>query len=165
MKRFFSKNALLTLVMMFTLTGSVALAQSSNDQDLSGHKEGRHGHGRRHGAGRHGRIFAQLGLSDTQKEQIKQIHQNHRDTLKPYFQELRARKQELHEIMKGSSFNEAAVTQKLNEMNSSKAKLMGERFKIHQETLAVLTPEQRAKMEQLREQFKAKRGEFRHQRF
>jgi Spy/CpxP family protein refolding chaperone len=38
--------------------------------------------------------------------------------------------------------------------------MMGEQFKLRQEMLTVLTPEQRTQMEQLREQRKAKRAEF-----
>jgi Spy/CpxP family protein refolding chaperone len=41
-----------------------------------------------------------------------------------------------------------------------RAKLMSEHFKLRQEALAVLTPEQKAQLEQLREQFKARRGQF-----
>ena len=64
----------------------------------------------------------------------------------------------------GGTFNEALATQKLTEEAALKAKLMGEQFKLHQEMLSVLTPEQRTQMEQLREQFKTKRAEFKAKR-
>jgi Spy/CpxP family protein refolding chaperone len=38
---------------------------------------------------------------------------------------------------------------------------MGERFKLHQESLSVLTAEQKAQLEQSKAQFKAKHGEMR----
>jgi Spy/CpxP family protein refolding chaperone len=37
------------------------------------------------------------------------------------------------------------------------AKLMGERFKLHQEVLSVLTAEQKAQLEQAKAQFKTQR--------
>ena len=46
-------------------------------------------------------------------------------------------------------------------MASLEAKLMGEEFKLHQETLSVLTAEQKAQLEQSKAQFKARRGEKR----
>jgi Spy/CpxP family protein refolding chaperone len=44
---------------------------------------------------------------------------------------------------------------------ASLAKLMGERFKLQQETLSVLTAEQKAQLDQSKAQFKARRGEMR----
>jgi Spy/CpxP family protein refolding chaperone len=38
---------------------------------------------------------------------------------------------------------------------------MGERAKLHQETLSILTAEQKAQLEQSKAQFKARRGERR----
>src|SRR6185295_10707482 len=52
-------------------------------------------------------------------------------------------------------------TQKLTEMASLEAKLMGEQHKLHQEMLSVLTAEQKAQLEQSRAQFKTRRGEMR----
>ena len=46
-------------------------------------------------------------------------------------------------------------------MAGLEAKLMGERFKLHQETLSVLTAEQKAQLEQSKAQFKARREEMR----
>ncbi|HET8675268.1 MAG TPA: hypothetical protein VFO63_05740, partial [Blastocatellia bacterium] len=51
------------------------------------------------------------------------------------------------------------VSQKLAEIAPLEAKMMAERARIHQETLSVLTPEQKTKLEQMREQFKSRRGE------
>jgi Spy/CpxP family protein refolding chaperone len=46
-------------------------------------------------------------------------------------------------------------------MASLEAKLMGERFKLHQQMLSVLTPEQKTQLEQAQAQRKARRGEMR----
>jgi Spy/CpxP family protein refolding chaperone len=46
-------------------------------------------------------------------------------------------------------------------MASLEAKLMGQRSKLHQEMLSVLTAEQKAQLEQAKAQFKTRRGERR----
>ena len=61
----------------------------------------------------------------------------------------------------GVAFNEALATQKLTEAASIEAKLMGEQFRLRQEMLSILTPEQKTQMEQQREQFKGHHGEGR----
>jgi Spy/CpxP family protein refolding chaperone len=59
----------------------------------------------------------------------------------------------------GRRFNEALPAQKLTEIAPLEAKLQGERLRVHQEMLSVLTPDQKAKLEQQREQFKSKWAE------
>jgi Spy/CpxP family protein refolding chaperone len=67
----------------------------------------------------------------------------------------------LRQASEGGTFNEALATQKLTEMASLQAKMMGEEIKLHQEMLSVLTPEQKAQLEQSKAQFKARRGGMR----
>jgi len=105
--------------------------------------------------------FRQLNLTDDQKAKMKQIRESFAERNKPLMEQLRAKRQELRQANEGGTFNEALATQKLTEMASLEAKLMGERFKLHQETLSVLTAEQKAQLEQSKAQFKAKRGEMR----
>jgi Spy/CpxP family protein refolding chaperone len=105
--------------------------------------------------------FRQLSLTEDQNAKIKQIHETFAQTNKPLMDQLRAKRQELRQLNEGGTFNETLATQKLTEMASLEAKLMGERFKLHQETLSVLTTEQKAQLEQSKAQFKARRGEMR----
>jgi Spy/CpxP family protein refolding chaperone len=92
---------------------------------------------------------------------MKQFRETFAQTNKPLMDQLRAKRQELRQANEGGTFNEALATQKLTEMASLEAKLMGERFKLHQESLSVLTAEQKAQLEQSKAQFKAKHGEMR----
>jgi Spy/CpxP family protein refolding chaperone len=64
----------------------------------------------------------------------------------------------LRQASEGGTFNEALATQKLTETAGLQAKLMGERFKLHQEMLTVLTAEQKTQLEQMKAQFKTHRG-------
>ena len=106
-------------------------------------------------------FFKQLNLTEDQKAKMKQIRESFAQTNKPLHDQLRAKRQELHQASEGGTFNEALATQKLTEMASLEAKLMGERFKLHQEMLSVLTAEQKAQLEQAKAQRKAQRGERR----
>ncbi|HET9532573.1 MAG TPA: Spy/CpxP family protein refolding chaperone [Blastocatellia bacterium] len=140
----------------------VVLAQTAEEGQKSERRMGKRGHhGMRGGARMGGRLFSQLDLTDAQKAQIKQIRENSREAIRPLREEMRAKRQEIRQANQGGTFDEALVRQKLTEIAAIEAKLMAERNRIHQETLAVLTPEQRAKLDQLREQFKNKRNERR----
>jgi Spy/CpxP family protein refolding chaperone len=67
----------------------------------------------------------------------------------------------LRQASEGGTFNEALATQKLTEMAGLQAKMMGEEFRLHQETLSVLTAEQKAQLDQAKAQFKTRKGERR----
>src|SRR5262245_4900653 len=154
----------LSAVMAATLAISAILAQAPNGQSGSqevGEGKGRFGgyHHGFHGRGMRGAMFRALNLTDEQKAQMKQIRQSYRERTQPLRQELRAKMKGLRQANQGGAFNEALAAQTLTETAGLRAKLMGERFKLRQEMIASLTPEQKAKIEQMRERFKAKRAE------
>ena len=145
------------------LAASIAVAQSvkTETQDGKGSRHARHGQGGMRGHRGGGAFFNRLNLTDDQKARLKQIRESFASTNKPLHEQLRAKRQELRQLNEGGTFNEALATQKLTEMASLEAKLMGERHKLHQEMLAVLTAEQKAQLEQSKAQFKTRRGEMR----
>jgi Spy/CpxP family protein refolding chaperone len=152
------------------LATSIAVAQSvtpdqGNTQGTRTERRGRaRGEHKGHGWGgmrRGGGFFKQLNLTEDQKAKMNQIREGFAERNKPLRQQLRAKRQELRHANEGGTFNEALATQKLTEMASLEAKLMGERMKLHQETLSVLTAEQKAQLEQSKSQFKTRRGEMR----
>lgn len=148
------------------LAASVVVAQTvtpdqGNTPSAQGERRGGRGH-KRHGWGmRRGGLFRQLNLTEDQKARMKQIRTEFAERNKPLREQLRAQRQELRQASEGSTFNEALATQKLTEMASLQAKLMGERHRLHQEMLSVLTAEQKAQLEQSKAQFKTRRGELR----
>ncbi len=163
-KRF--KTAAIATLSAIALATSIAFAQTATpgQGDTQGTRTERHGGGKHRGdwgGMRRGGFFGQLNLTEDQKTKIQQIHQSFAERNKPLHEQLRAKRQELRQAQEGGTFNEALATQKLTEMASLEAKLMGERFREHQETLSVLTPEQKAQLEQSKAQFKARRGERR----
>ncbi len=153
----------LSAIMAMTLALPAIWAQSSNEESRAqNRRDGRGAFGKRHG--RRGRgmgagMFRHLNLTDAQKAQMKQIRQSRRERTQPLRQELRAKMRELRKANDGASFNEELAAQTLTETAGLRAKLMGEHFKLRQEMLALLTPEQKTQLEQMREQFKARRAE------
>jgi Spy/CpxP family protein refolding chaperone len=151
--------------------GTYAVAQSGtgqNDQTKPGAGRRGFGEGRGHRGGRgdrgQGFGFGMMGLgalnlSDAQKAQIKQLHETHRQNTQSVRAELRTKMQELRQANANGTFNEALAAQKLAETAPLRAKLMADEFKLRQETLALLTPEQKTQFEQMRERFKTNRGE------
>jgi Spy/CpxP family protein refolding chaperone len=152
------------------LVASVALAQTATttqgDQNKArgewrgrgGRGEGREGDHRGGFGG--GGMFAKLNLTDAQKASMKQIRESFGERTKSLREQLRAKRQELRQANQGGTFNEALATQNLTESAGLQAKLMGEEFKLRQDMLAVLTPEQKTQLDQMRQQFKSDHGNF-----
>jgi len=167
------KTLTIASLSVLALTVSIALAQTSGTNqkgDSSMSRGERHGHdegwgkGEGRAGGMHGMFFRGLNLTDDQKAKMKQVSQSFRERTQSLQQELRAKRQELRQAGEGGTFNEAMATQKLQESASLQAKLMGEQFKMRQEMLAVLTPEQKTQMEQKRAEFKNKGDQRGHQK-
>ena len=154
------------------LAAPIAFAQSTTTQDTpqaTGERHGGHGKGwgdkgREGWGGRRGgrmggmMMFGGINLTDDQKAKMKEIGQSFRESTKSLHEQLRAKRQELRQASEGGTFNEALATQKLQESAGLQAKLMGEQFRMRQQMLSVLTPEQKTQLEQKRAEFKAKRA-------
>src|SRR2546423_8490587 len=153
------------------LAAPIALAQSTgsnqNQQEIRGehHGQGKGWDGRGNGEGRgdrggemRGMMFNGINLTDDQKAKMKEISQSFRERTQSLHQQLRSKRQELRQANEGNTFNEALATQKLQESASIEAKLMGEQFRMRQEMLSVLTPEQKTQLEQKRAEFKANKA-------
>ncbi len=165
------KTLAIATLSAIALAASIAVAQTVNtpqdNQNEGSRREwrGRRGdHKGRGFGGMRGGGFRQLNLTDDQKAKIKQIRESFGQSNKPLRQQLQAKRQELRQASEGGTFNEALATQKLTEMAALEAKLMGERFKLHQQMVSVLTAEQKAQLEQAKAQREARRSERRGRR-
>jgi protein CpxP len=158
------KTLTIASLSVLALTVSIALAQKSGtnqkgEGQMSHERHGRgEGWGNRGGGegGMHGMFFRGLNLTDDQKAKMKQAGESFRERTKSLHEELRTKRRELHQLGEGDRFDETLATQKLQESAALEAKLMGEQFKMRQEMLAILTPEQKTQLEQKRAEFKAK---------
>jgi Spy/CpxP family protein refolding chaperone len=139
----------------------VTAGQHRGGHDKAGKGWGRRGGGHfgRGGQGMRGGMFRGIELTEDQKARMKQIRDSFHQRTQALHQELRTKRQDLHQASEGGTFNEALATQKLTETAGLQAKLMGEQFRMRQEMQSVLTAEQKAQIEQKRAEFKAKRGE------
>jgi protein CpxP len=167
MKKFYRIDRLvITLALTLALAASAAIAQSSGSTpDEGGQKRQRSERRARKEGFKHrggnlmgGGLIRRLDLTEAQREQLKSIHESRRESMAALRSEIRAKRQELRQASSGDTFNEALAAEKLSEIARLEAKLMAERFAIHQATLSILTPEQKLKLEQMREQFKSRRG-------
>jgi Spy/CpxP family protein refolding chaperone len=170
MKKFanFKMLALVSLSSI-VLVASVAFAQTAGTTQSDNNKARGEWRGRGRGEGRKsghrggfmgGGMFEKLNLTDAQKASMKQIRDSFGERTRSLREQLRAKRQELRQANQGGTFNEALATQNLTESAGLQAKLMGEQFKLHQEMLTVLTPEQKTQLEQMRQQFKSEHGNF-----
>lgn len=153
----------LAALLVGVLSVPFALGQSAGTESQQGRRSERRSFGKRQGERGErsgGRLFSRLNLTDAQKEQMKQINQSYSERTRSLREELRARHQELRRAQSGDSFNESLAAQKLTEISALQVKLMGERFKLRKEMSSVLTTEQKTQLEQLREQMKTKREQF-----
>ncbi len=124
-----------------------AIAQTAN-----GDKNG--GWGRRGGHHRGGMMLRGLDLTEDQKAQMKQIREASKAKTQPLREALKANRQKLHELAAAGSFDEAAVTALANEQAGLSAQLIVERARVHSQTAALLTAEQKAKVAEMKDKMK-----------
>jgi Spy/CpxP family protein refolding chaperone len=102
-----------------------------------------------HKLGRHGRMGAQLGLTDTQKSQARTIFQNSRQTARPVADQLRQDRQALQAaIQAGKSDQE--LQQLAAAQGADMGKLAGIRASAAAKFRALLTPEQQQKLDTMK---------------
>ena len=153
------------------LAAPLALAQNAGGEQGQGgaraERHGKGGFGHRGGRGGHfgrGGMFRGVELTDAQKASLAELRKGFGERTKSLREQLRAKHQELRQAESGTTFNEALATQKLTEAASLQARLMGEEFRLRQESLAILTPEQKTQLEQRRQQREQRREQFKAQR-
>jgi Spy/CpxP family protein refolding chaperone len=139
----------LIVALLLAAVGATALAQNNFAQGAK-HANFR---GRHFGE----RMAAELGLTDQQKTQIQQILQNEKANVQPLREQLRNQHQQMLAATRGGAFDEPQVRTIANQQAQTQANLMVEREKVKAEIYKVLTPDQRAKADQLQAQF-ANRG-------
>ncbi len=121
-------------------------------QEHCGKWKGHHRHfGRHHG---HFALWRKLNLTDAQRSQIKTIVSEERPKMKPLFQQLQAGREQLNALIKSGSFDEAKVQSIAKGQAATLADMIVEKQRMKSRIYAVLTPEQRARAEKLREAWK-----------
>jgi periplasmic protein CpxP/Spy len=133
------------------LTTSAVAAQTPQD-NTEQHPHAAHGKrmGARRGGAMFGHMAGQLNLTDTQKQYARQLMQDARTQAQPLREQLKQNRQELEAAIKSN--NTGAIAQ----LTERQADLRGQVAAIHAKQMAAfyaqLTPEQKAKAEELKNQ-------------
>ena len=131
-------------------------------------EEGGRGFGRRGGDfGPFGRFAEQLNLSDAQREQLRQIEERYRATFRAQRRN-RGQERAAFDPLSGGAFDEAAVRAAAQARANAEDEREVGRARMMYEMYNVLTAEQKAQLQTLRQQrreeFKQRRQEFRTRR-
>jgi len=151
------KSSFIKASLTLALTGALALLtfgqtpapQTSTPQPPpTGRHEGRgpHGDGFGHRGGGERRIFSQLNLTDAQRQQLADIHQR-------YGQDSKAQREELRQLFETRRGGGTLTPEQEARAKELREQLRASSEKMHGELLAVLTPEQRDQLKQMRERF------------
>jgi len=92
----------------------------------------------------------QLNLTDPQKEQIKNIAASHRDEWKALADRERTARQALNQAMTAESVDEGLIRARSAEVAAVQADVAVARARAHAEVFKILTPEQKAKVQEMR---------------
>ena len=135
------------------IAGSLALAVPFATQARPGGMEGcHHAMAAKHGHfGKHAGFMRGLDLSEAQRDQIFEVRHAAAPTLREKGKEVRVARKALREAAKGDSFDEAKVRAASERVAKAQADVTVERLRVKKQVLAVLTPEQRTKLEQAKE--------------
>ena len=121
------------------------------------------GEGRQKGVRAHrgqGRVMQELGLTDAQRAQAKEIFQASRKEAQPIRQQLREARQRLAADLKAGAA-EGVISQDANAIGNLTAQLTLIHAKSRQQFQSILTAEQKAKIDEMRQNRRGMRGQRR----
>lgn len=95
---------------------------------------------------------AQLGITDTQSEEIDRIYHSFSGALKSGAGEVERYQKDVSQIMAAGSSSEPDVLHAIDKLETAKARLSRTRMLMLYRMYRVLTPEQRVKVKKLQEQ-------------
>jgi len=144
------KNNLIRLAGVAAIAAGMAFAQApanTQQQPPAAHRMARRGQFRQH-------MMQALNLTDAQKQEAKAIFQHARETSKPVREELKQNRDALAAAIKADD------TARIHNLSAKQAGLQAKMVEIRSDAMAKfyakLSPEQRAKADQLHQQMKAR---------
>jgi protein CpxP len=105
------------------------------------------------------RIAHHLSLTDDQKNQIKTILTTERPRVEPLIQQLAENHQEMRRATQKGQFDEAQVRAIAQQQAQTVGELIVEKERVKSQIYSILTPEQRARADQMLDQFEARMRE------
>jgi Spy/CpxP family protein refolding chaperone len=92
------------------------------------------------------RIADRLDLSETQRDQVRDVLKSHRDAILGQIQAVRSARLALHQAINADVVDEAAIRQKASDLGKAEADAAVLHAQIRAEILPVLNDEQRQKL-------------------
>jgi Spy/CpxP family protein refolding chaperone len=129
--------------------GGLGLAMGAYAQPAPG-AEHQSMHGFHHRGGHHGGLRA-LDLSEAQRDQIFKIRHDQAPAFREQMKKVRASREELQKLARADRFDQAAVRRAADAQAKALSDLAVLRVQAASQVRAVLTPEQKAKLDQMRE--------------
>ena len=150
-------NALIAAALVAAVAGPLsdaALAQAAPPDRPTRGMDGR-------GAGGMGpeRMFEGLDLSEAQREQLRGMATEHRNATAPLREKMRTAQQVLADAKPGDADYEAKTSEARKTLDETRRQMRDEMAAFRARTDAVLTPEQRAQVEQRRGEMRGRMGE------
>ena len=106
----------------------------------------------------HGRLAAELGLSDEQKSQLEALRSRQQETLKPLAETARQAHETFRSALEADGADAATVGQAALAMHAAEKRLRAAHDAAFEEMKAILTPEQRDKLAKMHEGRRGPRG-------
>jgi len=134
MKRTMKTLATTTGIVAATLIGFAAYLARASTADSSPAK---------------GRIFAQLGVTDEQKAEVKGILRKYQPTVEPMVRQLVDARRALRGTIRAETIDESAIRAQAAKVASLEADLAVQRAHVAHDIRAALTPDQIAKLKEM----------------
>jgi len=128
------------IVTLAMALGSAALAQDAPDMPA--------GHMHRHGMWGEMLPFHAVNLTDAQRTQIKQLHENAKPAMKPIFEQLRQNHEAMIQLVTSGNFDQAKAQALAAQSSQLMSQLEVQRASITAQAYQLLTPEQKTQMSQ-----------------
>ena len=106
----------------------------------------------------HGRLAEQLGLSDEQKSQLEALRTRQHETLQPLMESARQAHEDFRSALEAAGADPTKIGQAALAMHAAEKKLRAAHDAAFEEMKAILTLEQRDKLEKMHEGRKGPRG-------
>ena len=97
-----------------------------------------------------GMALGALNLTEAQREQVRQITQQHREQARGTFERLRAAQEARQQAVEAIPFDEARIRAAMQELAGLETEIAVMQGRIHSDVFALLTPEQQAQAQKLR---------------
>jgi len=146
-------KGLRTTVAAALCASALGLAMGAQAQPAPGGMKAGFHHGERHGA--HGggmRALQALNLTEAQRDQIFKIHHDQAPAFREQMKKVRAAREQLQTLAKADRLDEAAVRRAADTQAKAMSDLAVMRVQTASRVRAVLTPEQKTRLDQMREQ-------------